>query len=55
MAAGRRKQGYEFLEWQLDGQEYKFNEPVSKSITLQAKWLALHKVTFDLQGGKAGL
>lgn len=30
--------GYEFLGWYLDGEKYDFNTPVTKKITLIAKW-----------------
>ena len=30
--------GYEFLGWYLDGEKYDFNAPVTKKITLIAKW-----------------
>lgn len=30
--------GYEFLGWYLDNQEYDFNTKVTKNITLVAKW-----------------
>lgn len=32
------RDGYTFLGWQLDGQDYSFNSKVSRSITLKAKW-----------------
>lgn len=32
------KSGYTFVEWQLDGKKYDFNTPVTKDITLVAKW-----------------
>lgn len=33
--------GYEFLGWYLDNQEYDFTTPVVKNITLTAKWQEL--------------
>ena len=30
--------GYEFLGWYLDGEKYDFNTPVTRKITLVAKW-----------------
>lgn len=33
-----KKDGYEFVEWQLNGQKYDFKSPVLKDITLKAKW-----------------
>ena len=32
------KEGAEFVEWQLDGVKYDFSKPVTKAITLKAKW-----------------
>ena len=32
------KTGYTFVEWQLDGAKYEFSTPVTKDITLVAKW-----------------
>lgn len=32
------KNGYTFIEWQLNGKKYDFNTPVTKDITLVAKW-----------------
>lgn len=31
-------EGYLFKGWYLDGEEYDFSKPVTKSITLEAKW-----------------
>ena len=47
------KEGYVFVEWQLDGYKYDFNLPVTKEITLKAKWkeLATYTITFDSDGG----
>lgn len=33
------KDGYTFIEWQLNGKTYNFNHKVDKNITLKAKWL----------------
>ena len=33
-----QRDGYEFIEWQLDGKKYDFNTPVTKAITLTALW-----------------
>jgi len=33
------KTDYKFIEWQLDGVKYDFNVPVTRDITLVAKWL----------------
>lgn len=32
------KEGREFLEWQLNGEKYDFNTPITSSITLKAIW-----------------
>jgi len=47
------KEGYVFVEWQLDGYKYDFNLPVTKEITLKAKWKepATYTITFDSDGG----
>lgn len=50
------KEGYIFVEWQLDGQKYDFSTPVTKSITLTAKWeedpnVKRYEITFDSDGG----
>lgn len=34
------KEGYEFVNWNLDGKAYDFAAPVTKSITLKAVWKA---------------
>ena len=36
--ANPTKNGYTFVEWQLDGKTYDFNTPVTKNITLKAVW-----------------
>ena len=36
--ANPTKNGYTFVEWQLDGKTYDFNTPVTKDITLKAVW-----------------
>lgn len=50
------KEGYDFVEWQLDGAAYDFSTKVKNDITLVAKWeipAIEGKVTiiFDSQGG----
>ncbi len=47
------KEGYKFVEWQLDGKTYDFNIGITKNITLTAKWQPLSKytVTFNSDGG----
>ena len=37
------KEGYEFVCWTLNGNEYNFDNPVTGSITLVAKWKASDK------------
>ena len=47
------KSGYRFIEWQLDGKTYDFNNAITKDITLVAKWEKVsttdktYTVTFD--------
>lgn len=51
------KNGYEFVEWQLDGKAYQFNQPVTSNLTLKAIWIEnenvviKHIVTFNSNGG----
>ncbi len=55
------RDGYQFLGWYLNGQEYDFNTPVTKTITLIAKWKKIdtdkpivnnkHTVYFNTNGG----
>ena len=51
------KEGYEFLYWELDGKEYDFNQKVTKSFSLVAKFKDPNKltyfVTFNSSGGTA--
>ena len=44
------KAGYEFIEWQLDGETYNFLTPVKKDITLVAVWKQKYTITFDTKG-----
>lgn len=57
-----KKDGYEFLGWYLNNQEYNFNTPVTKQITLVAEWKKIEnndkpavnrkfKVYFNSNGG----
>jgi len=32
------REGYEFIEWQLNGEEFTFDTPITADITLVAKW-----------------
>lgn len=43
------KDGFIFIEWQLDGKKYDFNQPVKEDIILTAKWIREEyiTVTFD--------
>lgn len=48
-------EGYEFVEWQLDGKTFDFSAPVETSVTLKAVWRLVEKdtvtVTFDTGSG----
>ncbi len=50
-----KKEGYVFVEWQLDGSKYDFNKTVTKDITLKAIWKVEVKytVTFNSDGGNS--
>ena len=50
-----KKEGYTFVEWQLNGKKYNFNSKVIKDIKLIAIWEKeiKYKVTFDTDGGNA--
>ena len=43
---------YAFMEWQLDGEAYNFDTPVTSDITLKAVWTK-YVVSFDSDGGSA--
>jgi 2',3'-cyclic-nucleotide 2'-phosphodiesterase (5'-nucleotidase family) len=50
------KLGFDFIYWQLDNEEYKFDQPVEKDFTLVAKWeveveIKYYSVSFNLDGG----
>ncbi len=48
------KEGYAFVEWQLNGKTYNFNTVVTSNITLTAKWnQQKYTVTFNSNGGSA--
>lgn len=51
------KEGFVFVEWQLNGNKYDFETLVTSDITLVAKWVIeevpTYKVTFDSNGGSA--
>lgn len=40
-----KKDGYTFIEWQLDGKTYDFNSKIDKDITLKAKWQKINNNT----------
>ena len=40
-----RKTKYKFLYWELNGQEYTFNQPVVSDMTLKAVWESLEPIT----------
>ncbi len=43
-----KKDGYGFVEWQLDGQTFDFNAPITKAITLTAIWKELTNIEEDM-------
>ena len=45
------KSGYRFVEWQLSGSAYDFDDEVTEDITLDAVWQKTWTVTFDSDGG----
>ena len=47
------KEGYNFVEWQLNGTKYDFNKVLTENITLKAIWAAKEEVTvsFNTDGG----
>lgn len=50
------RDGYKFVEWQVDGNPYNFDNPVTSNLTIVAKWEEedenkTYTVTFDLNGG----
>ena len=47
------KEGYKFLGWYLDGNEFNFATPITADITLTAQWLPVYTVTFDSGNGSA--
>lgn len=44
------KEGYKFVEWQLDGKKYDFNKAVNDNITLKATWIKAYTVKFISDG-----
>ena len=49
------KNGYEFVQWQLEGKTYNFNSKVTENITLKAVWkeVKTYSVTFNTTGGSS--
>ena len=48
------KTGYTFAGWYLEGEKFNFNTPVTKDMTLTARWTAnQYTITFDTAGGSA--
>ena len=47
------KEGYDFVEWQLNGKKYDFNKEVTSNLSLKAKWQEAITVTFDSKGGSS--
>ena len=48
--------GYTFVGWYNDDTEYEFSTPITKNLTLTAKWKAIqYTVTFDANGGEGSL
>lgn len=47
------KSGYRFVEWQLSGSAYDFDDAVTTNIELDAVWQKTWTVTFDSDGGSA--
>ena len=48
------KEGYTFVEWQLNGVEYDFDSPVTNNIVITALWeenAIYYTVTYDSNGG----
>ena len=41
------KDGYIFLEWQLDGEKYNFSNPVTEDLILTAKWMKEEYITIN--------
>ncbi len=51
------KEGYTFVEWQLNGAAYDFSSPVTSNVTLVAKWEAVvvedaYTITYNVNGGE---
>ncbi len=46
------KDGYIFLNWSLDGNEFDFSTPIREDVTLTAEWIKEIKVTLVYDNGK---
>ena len=47
------KEGYTFVEWQLNGKKFDFNKEITSNLTLTALWQENIEVTFDSKGGSS--
>lgn len=47
------KDGYTFVEWQLDGEKYEFSTKIAKNIVLKAKWEKVENNTSDSNNAKS--
>lgn len=49
------KEGYSFIAWMLDGEEFDFDKKITKNIKLTAKWQEesdiIYTISFDTDGG----
>lgn len=49
------KEGYSFIAWMLDGEEFDFDKKITKNIKLTAKWKEesgiIYTISFDTDGG----
>ena len=49
------KEGYSFIAWMLDGEEFNFDKKITKNIKLTAKWKEesgiIYTISFDTDGG----
>ncbi len=44
-----KKEGYVFIEWQLNGEKYDFNSKITKDIVLTAKWIKEEYITISYE------
>ena len=45
------KEGYKFISWQLNNEDFDFNTKITEDITLTAKWGRTYIVSFNSNGG----